>query len=77
MSFRDTLDPSLKEHFEELVQEVAKEKNAYKESQKDQLWVALAVLAKRISNIELQINRSNTKVSKKRSAKLKKALKKL
>jgi hypothetical protein len=77
MSFRKKIDPMLKEHFEKLIEDVAKEKNAYQESQKAQLWIGMAVLAKRISDIELKINKGKSTDLRKKTKSLKKELKKL
>ena len=72
---REKLDPRLKEHFEELVKEVSREREAYANSSKAQMWVALTVLAKKISDLEMKVKKLEG--NKKVNTKLKKALKKL
>jgi hypothetical protein len=78
MAWRDNLDPKIKEHFEDLIKETAREENAYRSASKPskaQLWTALAILNKRISDLELELK--NLKKPKKSSSKLKKSLEKL
>ncbi len=72
--WRDNLDPKIKEHFEALIKEVSKEKSLYKESSKAQLWVAIAILNKKVSDLELKIKSLEKK--NKPNKKLKKALEK-
>ena len=72
---REKLDPRLKEQFEELVKEVSREREAYANSSKAQMWVALTVLAKKISDLEMKVKKLEG--NKKVNTKLKKALKKL
>ena len=71
----EKLDPRLKEQFEELVKEVSREREAYANSSKAQMWVALTVLAKKISDLEMKVKKLEG--NKKVNTKLKKALKKL
>ena len=77
MMWRDNLDPSIREHFEDLVKDVSREKGAYHDSQKAQLWVALAVLSKKISDLELRIKQLEKGKKKKSNSKLRKSLEKL
>jgi hypothetical protein len=79
MNWRTELDPVLKEHCEELIKEVSKEKYAYKVADKPsraQLWTALAVLTKKVSDLELRIKQLEKSQSKVENKKLKKNLKK-
>ena len=68
--WRENLDPKIKEHFEALIKEISKEKALYKESSKAQLWIAIAILNKKVSDLELKIkslekkNKPNTKLKK-------------
>ncbi|MBT3323810.1 hypothetical protein HN681_00340 [archaeon] len=68
--WRDNLDPKIKEHFEAFIKEVSKEKSLYKESSKAQLWIAIAILNKKVSDLELKIkslekkNKPNKKLKK-------------
>jgi len=78
MSWKDNLDPKLKEHFDELILEVVKEKEAYieaKDPSKAQLWSAIAILNKKVSDLELELKRLDKK--NKVNQKLKKSLEKL
>lgn len=78
MEWRDELDPQLKEELDLLLQAAHKEKNSYAHAKSPniaQLWCALAVLARRISVLELQLKSLDKK--KKGSAVLKKAMEKL
>jgi len=80
MDWRDTLDPILKEHFHDLITKVHAEKKAYtsaKNISHAQLWCALAVLAKEVSNLELHIKELK-KQSKSRDVKrVKRSMEKL
>ncbi|MBI5797693.1 hypothetical protein HZA98_02185 [Candidatus Woesearchaeota archaeon] len=78
MDWRDELDVQVREELDVLLQAVHKEKNAYlqaKSASNAQLWCALAVLARRISFLELQLKGVDKK--KKSSSGLKKAMEKL
>ncbi|HIH15148.1 MAG TPA: hypothetical protein HA360_04570 [Nanoarchaeota archaeon] len=58
MDWRDQLDPVLKEHFNDLLKKVQTQKKAYitaKNISQAQLWSALAVLMKKVSDLELQV----------------------
>ena len=80
MSWRNKLDPKVREHFEDLVKEVANEREAYKSSKKAskaQLWIALAVLAKKVSDLELKVKRIEKSNPTKKGERVKKALKNL
>tara|TARA_Y100000310_G_scaffold339468_3_gene432187 strand:- start:1514 stop:1750 length:237 start_codon:yes stop_codon:yes gene_type:complete len=78
MNWRDKLDPGIREHFEDLVKDVAREKSAYHDSQKAQLWVALAVLSKKVSDLELKIKQlEKNKKKKKKNSKLRNSLEEL
>ena len=80
MSWRSKLDPKIREHFEDLVKEVANEENAYKTSKKAskaQLWVALAVMAKRVSDLEIKFKQLEKSNPQKKNSKIKKSLKNL
>lgn len=58
MSWRDKVDPALKNHLEVLVKETAKEKEALLESRKpeiSQLWLAIANLSKQNFDMSLKI----------------------
>ena len=74
MDWRDKLDPTIKEHFNELIKKVHNEKEAYTSAtniSQAQLWCALAVLMKEVSNVQLQINslKKQNKVSNKEKVK--------
>ena len=71
----EKLDPRLKGHFEDLLKEVSREREVYESSSKTQMWVALTLLAKKISDLEMKVKKLEGK--KKVNKKLKKALKKL
>jgi hypothetical protein len=73
---REKLDPRLKEQFEELVKEVSRERDAYGDSSKAQMWVALTLLAKKISDLEMKVKKLSEK-KKPINKKLKKSLNKL
>jgi hypothetical protein len=78
MTWRDKLDPTIKEHFEKLIKTTSNEQDAYLKSKKPsraQLWTALAILSKKVSDLELEIK--TLKKPKKENKKLKKVLKKL
>ena len=72
--WRENLDPKIKEHFEALIKEISKEKALYKESSKAQLWIAIAILNKKVSDLELKIKSLEKKNKPKK--KLKKDLEK-
>jgi len=76
--WQDKLDPTIKEHFDDLLKKVVKEKSAYSNANnpsKAQLWSALAVLTKEVSDLRLEVQRLQ-KSKKKPNNKLKKALRK-
>ena len=80
MDWRDSLDPVLKEHFNDLLKDVHKEKQAYADARnptKAQLWCALAVLSKEVSDLRLQIKSLEKQIKPKYNMKLKKELEKL
>jgi len=57
-SWRDKVDPTLKEHLEALISESVRHRDAYKFSNNTsnaQLWCALSVLQKQIFNQNLKI----------------------
>lgn len=77
--WRDAVDPVLKDHLEEIVRKVANEKRAYtaaKSPTKAQLWCALAVLAKEVSDLQLKVDHLEKQAKKKENTSLKKALEK-
>ena len=80
MDWRDKLDPILKEHFNDLLKKVHPEKKAYT-SAKDictaQLWTAIAVLVKEVSDLQLEVKYLEKQVKVKRNSSLKKELEKL
>lgn len=81
MEWRDNLDPTVKEHFNELLKKVQSEKKAYasaKNISHAQLWSAMAVLMREISHLELRIKilERQTKPKKKNSV-LKKSIERL
>lgn len=78
MDWRDNLDPVLQEVFEELLVDVKKEKKAYtsaKDISKAQLWCAILVLSKRISDLSLKVK--SLEVEKKVNNKVKKSMERL
>ncbi|MDP3728093.1 MAG: hypothetical protein Q8R18_01430 [bacterium] len=80
MDWRDKLDPVLKEHFNELVKKVHTEKKAYtsaKNISQAQLWCALAVLMKEVSDLELKIKSLEKQKNIKSNKTLKKSMEKL
>ncbi len=80
MDWRDRLDPTLKEHFNELIKKVHSEKKAYTSAQnisQAQLWCALAVLAKEVSNLELQVKALKKQNTVRDVKKVKKSMEKL
>tara|TARA_Y100000310_G_C20121287_1_gene551580 strand:+ start:264 stop:509 length:246 start_codon:yes stop_codon:yes gene_type:complete len=79
--WREQIDPKIKEHFEELIRRVSLERKSYENSShpsKTQLWLALAVLSKDISDLHLRLDRLEKKGKKPsaRSKKVKKSLEK-
>jgi len=77
--WHEAVDPTLKEHLEELVKKVAREKKAYsiaKSPTKAQLWCALAVLAKEVSDLRLKVSHFEKQRKQKDNLSLKKALEK-
>ncbi len=75
----EKLNPEVKEHFDLLLQKTVLEKKAYSTATKAstaQLWAALAVLSKEVSDLRLQIERLEGKGKKKTNKKLKRSLKK-
>ncbi len=79
MDWRTKLDPTLKEHFDTLIKNVHKEKKAYtkaKNPSQAQVWCAIAVLTKQISDMELHINKLEKQITPKENTKLKKTLEK-
>ena len=80
MTWRHKLDPTLKDHFEDLVKSAKNEEGAYKLSKtpsRAQLWTALSILSKKISDLELQVKSLEKSKPKKSNSKLKKSLKKM
>ena len=80
MEWRDKLDPTIREHFEELIKKVSKEKASYKNAQKPsqaQLWTAIAVLAKELSDTNLRIQKLEKQIKPKNNVTLKKDLEQL
>lgn len=80
MDWRDKLDPRLKEHFNDLIKMVHTEKEAYLSAPHisyAQVWCALAVLTKEVSDLQLKVKSLEKKLKGKNNFKLKKALKKL
>ena len=78
MNWRENLDPVLQEVFEDLLKDVKKERKAYssaKDVSKAQLWCAVLVLSKRISDLNLKIK--SFEVDKKVNNKIKKSMGKL
>jgi hypothetical protein len=75
--WQDNLDPTIREHFDSLLNKVVKEKKAYssaKHPSRAQLWAAVAVLTKELSDLRLQVKRLESQVKKKGNPKLKKSL---
>ncbi|MBL7147481.1 MAG: hypothetical protein ISS82_01510 [Nanoarchaeota archaeon] len=57
-SWREKVDPIIKNHLEAQIKETLQHKDAYNQSKdkgKAQLWVAVANLSKQIINLELKI----------------------
>ncbi|MDP3918816.1 MAG: hypothetical protein Q8Q35_02850 [Nanoarchaeota archaeon] len=78
--WRDNLDSSIKEHFEDMINMVSKEKSAYKNAKNPtqaQLWCAIAILSKNISDLELKIKKLEKGSKKIENKNLKKQLEKL
>jgi len=78
--WRDNLDSSIKEHFEDMINNVSKEKGAYKNAKNPtqaQLWCAIAILSKNISDLELKIKKLEKGSKKIENKNLKKQLEKL
>ncbi len=76
--WQNKLDPAIREHFDDLIKKVVKEKKAYSNANnpsKAQLWSALAVLSKEVSDLQLEVKRLQ-KGKKKVNRKIKKTLKK-
>jgi len=77
---RNALDSVLREHFEELVKHVHKERKAYATGQnpsRAQLWCAVAVLAKEISDLRLKVKSMEKHITVKSNISLKRGLRKL
>ncbi|MSR86068.1 hypothetical protein EXS74_01575 [Candidatus Woesearchaeota archaeon] len=80
MDWRDKLDPTLKEHFNDLLKKVHSEKEAYTSAQhisQAQLWCAIAVLMKEVSDLQLQVKSLEKHIRVKPNSSLKNALDKL
>ncbi len=80
MDWRDILDPTLKEHFNDLLKKVHTEKKAYLSARNisnAQLWCALAVLMKEVSDLQLKVKSLEKKLPSKSSSSLKKGMEKL
>ncbi len=80
MEWSDNLDLVLQGLFEELLVDVKKEKKAYtsaKDVSKAQLWCAVLVLSKRVSDLSLKVKSLESKVKVKDNEKLKKSMKEL
>lgn len=77
--WHETVDHALKEHLEELVKKVAREKKAYstaKSPTKAQIWCALAVIAKEVSDLRLKVEHFEKQRKQNENLSLKKALEK-
>ena len=80
MDWRDKLDPTLKEHFNDLLKKVHPEKEAYLSAQnisQAQLWCAIAVLMKENSDLQLQVKHLGKQFKGKTNTSLMKELRKL
>ena len=80
MDWRDKLDPTLKEHFNDLLKKVHPEKEAYTSAENistAQLWTAIAVLVKEVSDLQLHVKHLEKQVKGKSNSSLKKELEKL
>lgn len=79
MDWRDTLDPTLKEHFNDLLKRVQKEKAAYtsaKNISQAQLWTAIALLMKDVSDLQLKIKNGEKQKHLKNTKQIKKSMEK-
>ena len=80
MDWRDKLVPTLREHFNDLLKKVHPEKEAYTSAQnisQAQLWCAIAVLMKEVSDLQLQVKSLEKQIQVKSNSSLKKELGKL
>ena len=77
MAWRNKLDPTLKGSFEDMVMRILDEREAYMAAKKPsiaQLWTAIAILTKQVSDLELRLKKLEK--PQKTNKKLKQQLKK-
>lgn len=77
MDWKDNLDPILKDFLESLLKEVKKYEDAYKNSDnpaRSQIWVALALIYRKLMQLESELNYIKNNV---KDEDLEKTLKKL
>ena len=77
MDWREDLDPLLQEHLQELLKVVSKERQTYTQAKNvshAQLWCALVLLTRQVSDLQLHVKRLEKQVQQKANDKVKKSM---